>query len=345
MLKLKNGTVFLSVLSIIIFSQSCTDSANKRYISDTDTTYSPDIRSVSKKINASPDNAELYYNRANAFYFENNFKQALGDIDYAIELDSSNALYEYFRAKTLISGDTANSKEAIKSFQKSIRIKPNYVESMLDYGKLLIARQSYEEAEKIYFEANQADPSNPVPYFYLGIMAKEMKDTQKAMALFEKTLVYDGNYYDAIMQLANFYAESMNDKALPLFDRATKINPYFDEPIYAKALFLQKKNLYKDAAALYEQVAKMNPGHILCRYNLAYINVFFENYDIAKNLLTEVITMAPENADAYALRGLVYEKQKNNSSAMIDYQQALQYDKDQKSAREGLKRIKISISF
>lgn len=345
MLKLKNGGLFLCVLYLVFSEQGCKDTANKRYISDTDTTYSPDIRSVSKKINLSPDNPELYYNRANAFYFEGNFKQAVADIDYAIELDSANALYEYFRAKSLISGDTANSKEAIKSFKKSIRLEPKYVESMLEYGKLLIARQMYDEAEKVYFETNRIDPSNPAPYFYLGIMAKEMKDTQKSMALFEKTLVYDGNHYDAIMQLANFYAESLNDKALALFDRAAKINPYFDEPIYAKALFLQRKHLYKDAAGLYEQVVKMNPGHILCRYNLAYINVLFNNFDIAKKLLTEVIDLDPENSDAYALRGLVNEKQKNNSSAMIDYQTALQYNKDQKSAKEGLKRIKISISF
>lgn len=332
------------VLTSLILLGGCTDLPNKRYISEKDTTYSMDIRSISAKINKNPGNAELYYKRANTFYFEENFNQALYDIDYAISIDTSNALYEYKRGLYLISGDTADSKEAIKSFKKSLRIKPDYVEAMLAYGKLLIARQSYDEAQNIYTECNKIDPSNPVPYFYLGIMAKEMKDTARAIALFEKTLVYDGNYYDAVMQLGNYYAEKKNPDAVVMFNRAMAINPYSDEPVYAKGLYLQKKGLYKDAAALYETVAKMNPNHIFCRYNLAYINALFDNYEEAKNLLDEAILLDKNYADAYSLRGLMKEKLNNHTGAMVDYQTALQIDKKQKSAEEGLKRLKISIS-
>jgi len=154
MLKFKSFCVFLVLLFLFLVVPSCSDNANARYISEKDTTYSADIRSVSEKINKSPNNAELYYKRANTFYFESNIKQAILDIDYAIGIDSINPLYEFKRAEFLISGDTANSQEAIKSFKKAIRLKPNYVEAMLSFGKLLIARQSYEEAEKIYFACN-----------------------------------------------------------------------------------------------------------------------------------------------------------------------------------------------
>ncbi len=345
MLKFKSFCVFLVLLFVFLLVPSCSDNGAARYISEKDTMYSADIRSVSEKINKSPNNAELYYKRANTFYFESNIKQAILDIDFAISIDSINPLYEFKRAEFLISGDTANSKEAIKSFKKSLRLKPNYVEAMLAYGKLLIARQSYEEAEKIYFNCNKIDPSNPATYFYLGLMAKEMKDTTKALALFEKTLVYDGNYYDAIMQLGDYYAFKNDAKALVFYDRAMAINPYSEEPLYAKGLYLQKNNQYKDAAFIYEQVAKMNPGHILCRYNLAYINAFFKNYKIASDILDETLELDKTNADAYALRGLMKEKLNNHTGAMMDYQNALQLDKNQKAAEEGLKRLKYSISF
>ena len=282
MLKFKSFCVFLVLIFLFLVVPSCSDNANARYISEKDTTYSADIRSVSEKINKSPNNAELYYKRANTFYFESNIKQAILDIDYAIGIDSINPLYEFKRAEFLISGDTANSQEAIKSFKKAIRLKPNYVEAMLSFGKLLIARQSYEEAEKIYFACNKIDPSNPATYFYLGLMAKEMKDTAKALTLFEKTLVYDGNYYDAIMQLGDYYAFKNDAKALVFYERAMAINPYSEEPLYAKGLYLQRNHQYKDAAGLYEQVAKMNPGHILCRYNLAYINAFFNGQSLSQ---------------------------------------------------------------
>jgi tetratricopeptide (TPR) repeat protein len=157
--------------------------------------------------------------------------------------------------------------------------------------------------------------------------------------------VNDSRHYDALMQLGNYYAEKKDNRALMFFDKAIAVNEFSDEALYAKGLFLQNKHLYRDAAALYETVAKMNPSHVFCRYNLAYINALFENYRKAIDLLDETIDLAPEYADAYTLRGAMKEKLKNSTGAFNDYSKALQLDKDQKLAREGLNRINITISM
>jgi tetratricopeptide (TPR) repeat protein len=345
MLNFKSLCFSIFVICLLLFGTACKEARNTRYISETDTTYSADIRSVSKKINAQPKNAELYYTRSKAFYFEDNFKQAVLDIDYALTIDSVNALYFYQRGLYLMSGDTANAKEAEVSYRKAISFKRDFFDAYIALGELLLAKQKYTESEKNYIEANKLDPSNPLPYFYLGIIAKEMKDTSKAILLFEKTLVYDSRHYNSLMQLGNYYAEKKDKKALLFFDQAIAVNEFSDEAVYAKGLYLQKKGLYKDAAALYEQVAKMNPGHIYCRYNLAYINGLFGNYTKAVTLLDEAIDLAPEYADAYTLRGAMKEKLKNSTGAFNDYSKALQLDENQKLAREGLTRINITISM
>ena len=333
------------LLSLLVFTQSCNKKTAQRYISETDTSYSLDIRNVSKKINADPANPELYYKRSNAFFFEDNFKQATLDIEYALQLDSVSPLYNFCRGKYLMAGDTANAKEAEISFLKAIKTDPKFFDAHLDLAKLYLAKQSYEKSQEAYTKANKLDPSNPTPYFYLGIIAKEMGDTSKAMLLFEKTLVYDSKHYNAIMQLGNFYAETHNRKALLFFDRAMEINEYSDEAMYAKGLFLQKDRKYKDAAALYATVAKINPSHILCRYNLGFIEALFDNYQKAITHLDETINLAPEYADAYTLRGLMKEKLKNSTGAYNDYKNALLLDENQTKAKEGLKRINITISM
>jgi tetratricopeptide (TPR) repeat protein len=345
MLKFKSVCFSILVICLIILGTSCKDTKNARYISENDTTYSIDIRNVSKKINVKPTDAELYYTRSNAFFFEDNYKQALLDIDYALHLDSVNPLYHYQRGKYLMSGDTANAKEAEKSYKKALSFKPDFFDAYVALGQIWLAKQKYADAEKSYISANKLDPTNPMPYFYLGIIAKEMRDTAKALQLFEKTLVYDSRHYDALMQLGNYYSEKDDKKALMFFDKAIAVNEFSDEALYAKGLFLQKRQLYRDAAALYEQVAKMNPAHILCRYNLAYINGLFNNYAKAVSLLDETIDLAPEYADAYTLRGAMKEKLKNSTGAFNDYSKALQLDENQKLARDGLKRINITISM
>lgn len=345
MLYCKSICFSVMLLSLLVFTQSCNKKTAQRYISETDTSYSLDIRNVSKKINADPANPELYYKRSNAFFFEDNFKQATLDIEYALQLDSVSPLYNFCRGKYLMAGDTANAKEAEISFLKAIKTDPKFFDAHLDLAKLYLAKQSYEKSEEAYTKANKLDPSNPTPYFYLGIIAKEMGDTSKAMLLFEKTLVYDSKHYNAIMQLGNFYAETHNRKALLFFDRAMEINEYSDEAMYAKGLFLQKDRKYKDAAALYATVAKINPSHILCRYNLGFIEALFDNYQKAITHLDETINLAPEYADAYTLRGLMKEKLKNSTGAYNDYKNALLLDENQTKAKEGLKRINITISM
>ena len=341
---LKFKLVFF-LLALFLSFQSCQQKSDFRLIKDSDTSYSQDIRSISKKINESPKEAELYYKRANAFYFEDNFKEAITDIGYAIVLDSINPLYYLKKGQFLMAFDSVNSREAENSFKKSITLKKDYFEAYIELAKIQLAKQNYTDAEQSYIEANKLDPSSPTPYFYLGILAKEMKDTQKAISLFEKTLVYEGNHYDAIMQLGNYYAEKQNPKALMFFDRAIKINELSDEALYAKALFLQKEEKYKDAAALYELISKINPSHKFCRYNLAYINVLFKNYSDAQTLLDELILMEESYADAYALRGFIKETNNNKTGAYADYQKALEFDKNQTQAINGLKRVNISLSF
>lgn len=330
---------------LLLSQNSCEKKTPARYISDTDTLYSIDIRNVSKKINADPLNPELYYRRSKTFLAETNFKQASLDIDHAIKLDSNIALYHYVKGLTLMSGDTANAKEAERSYIKALKLQPQLFDANCELAKLYLAKQKYEESEKYYINANKIDPSSPIPYFYLGIISKEMGDTNKSILYFEKTLVYDGNHYDAIMQLGNFYSLRNDKKALMFFDKAIQLNEYNDEAIYAKGLLLQKQHKYKDAAALYEVVARLNPAHIFCRYNLGFINAYFENYTKALEYLDETIELDPEYADAYTLRGTVKENLKNSTGAYNDYKQAVLLDENQIKAKEGLKRINITISM
>ncbi len=347
-------TLCFSILTLILLASvpSCKKKNNARFISDTDTTYSADIRSISKKINESPENAELYYRRSNAFFQEDNFKQALLDIDFAIHLDSVNPLYYFYKGNYMMAGDTANALEAEKQYSRALSLVPSTndgknlkIDIQFELAKLLLAKQKYNESKAMYMSINKVDPSNPAPYFFLGMIAKEQGDTTTAIQLFERTLVYDDKHYNAIMQLGNIYAEWKDKRALELFDKALKINAYSDEAQYAKGLYLQRENKFKDAVILYESVARLNPAHILCRYNLGYIHGLFGDYNKAITYLDQAIDLSPEYADAYTLRGAMKEKTNNNTGAYNDYKMALQLDPKQRLAEDGLKRINITISM
>ena len=100
--------IVLSIVLIVVLS--CNSNRNSgRFISETDTTYSEDVRAISAKINAKPDDAELYYKRGNTFYYEKRFNDAVLDFEFAITLNPIQPLYHFRCAETLISMDSTNS--------------------------------------------------------------------------------------------------------------------------------------------------------------------------------------------------------------------------------------------
>jgi tetratricopeptide (TPR) repeat protein len=337
--------ICLSIFIMALYSSCQKNRLNLRVISDKDTSYSIDIRSVSEKINQNPQNADLYYKRANTFYFEDNYKEAIIDINAAIYFDSINPVYHYHYGKYLMSGDTANSILAEKAFLKAIQIKSDYMDAHQAIAYLYLAKQQYDLAEEHYTQASKLDPSNPEPIFYLGMIAKETGDTSKAILLFEKTLVYDSKYYNAIMQLGLYYANKNDSKALLFLDRALAINEYSDEALYAKGLYYQQNKKFKEASILYENCARVNPSHIFCRYNLALLNAMAKDYEKAILNLDAAIDLAPEYADAYTLRGRVYEMKKDKTRAYFDYLKAINLDSNQTIAKEGIKRVNINVTL
>lgn len=329
---------FLFILSFIVL-ESCQKSTSIRVISDTDTSYSEDIRAISAKINQSPSEPDLYFKRANTFYFENDIDEALIDIQYAIQLDSVNPMFELTKGKFLMSSDTANAKLAEQAFLKSIRLNPKGFEAYSELAFLYLAKQNYDDAQLYYTEASKIEPTNTTPFFYMGMIAKEIGDTAKAIQLFEKVLVYDSKHYNTIMQLGNYYAFKKDEKALLFFDRALAINEYSDEALYAKGLFLQKQGKFKDAVKLYETVYNVNPSHLYCRYNLGVINAMFGEYEEALKFINEIIDLEETYVDAYTLKGKVLESMKDIKGAKENYNKALSLDPQQSLATEGLKRL------
>lgn len=331
---------FLSFFFVLVLGTSCEQSKqSERFISDKDTTYSADVRNISAKINADPNNPELYYRRANTFFFEDNYDEALMDIRLSLKLDSLNPLYHYSKGRYLMAGDTANALDAEESFKTAITLKPDFRDAKMELATIYLAKQKYAESEKLLEEVNKAEPAFADAYFYLGVIAREKKDTFKAVALFERLLTFDDKHYNAVMQLGNLYAVKHDPKALAFFNRAIELNEFSDEAYYAKGLFLQKEGKYKDAEALYETVVRMNPAHIFCRYNLAFIHGQFGNYDKAIGYIQEVMDLAPNHADAYAMRGKINELRNQNGRARIDYQKALEIDSTNVNAKAGLQRV------
>jgi tetratricopeptide (TPR) repeat protein len=323
----------LSCFLLLIIAGACGSKVKGRYISDGDTTFSDDIRSISARINKEPSNADLYYKRANTFYFETRFRDALQDIDFALFLDSLNPVYHARKAEILMGNDSADSKLAMAHYRKALKLKPGMEDALSGLGKILLARQAYPEALETFNALLDVNPMNAGTLVIMGLAAKEMKDTAQAIMRFEKALSINPSEFNAVMQMANLYAARKPELALQYYDRALTVDEYSDEALYAKGFLLQQLGRYKDALSLYQRTKEANAGHRFAYYNSAVIYGLFKDFEEALRWLDDLIAIDENFVKAYHYRAFVNEQLGRTKDAIGDYRKTLELDPKNEDAR------------
>ena len=336
---MRRQTLFFLSVALLLVNCSQNYPEGALIISDTDTSFNEDIRSVSQKIRKDPFVAENYYLRANAFFFQKKYSNAIVDFNTALSLEPKNPLYKYRLAETFLEKDSANFEEASKQLKEAIQIKPDYVEAQYLYAKLLLARQQYDLCEPILITLSNNPDFGTKAQLLRVVSYKEQRDTLKALAILDKVLIEDPNNYDATMQKAMFLLDKDIETASQYVDKALVIDEFSAEALYAKAYIQQQKIKYADAEILYNRVIKINPSHVFAHYNLAVIQAIFDNHDAVIDLCSKIIDLEPENFKAFTLRGYALERKGNKKAARSDYQAALEIKPDYKQASEYLKEL------
>jgi tetratricopeptide (TPR) repeat protein len=190
---------------------------------DSVTTESEGVKAVSSEIEKDPENAELYYRRAVLYFDQKYLDRALGDIDYATRLDSINPLYQFYKGRILYAMN--RTQEAAKAYESAVALKPDYQEANMKLAELYFVVKEHQKSLNHLNVILAAEPANADAQFYKGMNQKEMNDTPRAVASFQKALENDKNYYDAAMQLGLLFTAKKDPVAKEYFTTAIRINP------------------------------------------------------------------------------------------------------------------------
>jgi len=300
---------------LLIFAACNNTSQSGRFIDESDTSFSLDIRSASAKINKNPQNAELYYLRGNAFYYEKRYKDALIDLEWACTLDEKQPVYHLRAAESYLSLDSAQSIKAKEHLNSAIQLKPDFYEAKSLLAYLMLARQQYTESEKLYLELQQIPDYREKAIVYRAIAAKEQKDTTSALKLLQLALKENSENYDATMQYTLLLMAKRDPESILWAKKAATMNEFSDEALYHYGLACQWEESFKTAMELYERTLKLNPNHVMARYNMAVIEYEFENYQTSLEHCKKIIDVAPDFKKATMLLSQCNEKLGNKKAA------------------------------
>ena len=163
---------------------------------------------------------ELQYNRANALFGLDRYKEALQGYSRAIELRPNYALaflgqsnvltkleahehaassidcaiklmpdYELlFFNRGNIMDTLGKTDEALRCFDRAIEIEPNYFQAWLNRSNLLGACKRFDEANQGYRKAIELNPMDSDAYINLAVNHMVLKDFDTAIEIFQKSI-------------------------------------------------------------------------------------------------------------------------------------------------------------
>jgi tetratricopeptide (TPR) repeat protein len=336
-------TLFIQLIyvtALILSGVSCKNKSNATTDSiakDSVVTELESAKAISRQIEADPENAELYYQRAVVYFDQKYLDRSLLDIEDALKYGGENPLYYFYKGKVLYSMN--RTQDAAKAYEQALSIKPDYQEARLKLAILYYIVKEHQKSVDALNVLIAADPASAEAQFYKGMNQKEMKDTGRAVASFQKALEIDNNYYDAAMQLGLLFTEKRDPIAPEYFATAIRLNPRSTEAYFGRAYYYQLKKQYQKSLFDYRKVIEYDPSNDKAYYNVGNINFEAGKYDEAMRSWNICIEMNNQNVMAYYMRGLLHEQRKNYKDAKLNYDYVLQLDPEYVLAKEGLQRL------
>lgn len=149
-----------------------------------------------------PDCALCYYNIGNSLFARGQYKKAIRCWLRTAELEPSHPQINYRIAQAYWSeGDNARARE---HFLAEIRTNPGDVDVILDFGLFLLEMGDIESAKEKFNRILELAPDSGAASFYLGEIAFNNRDNERAAQLLNQSLQNDNTLTGPRYRLAQY---------------------------------------------------------------------------------------------------------------------------------------------
>ncbi|MDP4263792.1 MAG: tetratricopeptide repeat protein [Bacteroidota bacterium] len=325
----------LVIISFLFILTACT---NKDDASPYDEILAqPLYASLTDSIKQQPKNDELYFRRA-VLLNKNNFPEpALADFQKAWSLHKYEK-YAFGIANIWLDKKPDSAaiflNEALKGLPESYLLR-------LSLARAYDALNKTGEALKVCNQLAGMQPARPEVLLLQSELLDKKGDSLGSIAPMEKAYSLSPASLEVGLKLAYKYAESKNEKVIPLCDsliRKDSLHLHAD-PFYVKGVYYSNINDKEKAIQWFDETI---------RYSYNYLNAYIEKGKIlvGQKKIAEALTVfklanriSPAFPDAYYWIGVCQEKQGQKDEARLSYEKAYSLDKTFTEAKDAADKI------
>jgi tetratricopeptide (TPR) repeat protein len=317
-------------------------SCGERKSTKGDNTESQDqaLEVLNKKIKANPNDASLYYQKADYLLNNGKLPDALMNFIVSVDLDSTNLNTWSKLSDVYMLMD--NYMEAENAMIQALKLKPDDENVLLKLAKYYIIFFNYEDAKTYLDRTLFKNNLNAQAYELYGTYYLEQGDTARAIGSFNRAVEIDDNLFDAYLSLALLYDLRSNPVAIDYYRNAIRVRPNTLHTHYKLAFYLQEKSgKIDDAMEIYNAILDKDPQYYYALYNKGYIYLVYKR---DPRTALDYFRQAVEFSDRKtpdALYNMAYclELLDNKREARQLYKQILEVFHDYELAIEGQRRV------
>lgn len=296
------------------------------------------VQQISNQIRKNPKRAELYIQRANAHIAEDMLLLAIEDVNRALMVDSSVAVYHALKGDIHYLNKAPD--KAVESFEKALELDPNNTDALLKMAEIKLLLRQYQQCFDLANAALRVNEQLFMAYFIKGYAHFELGDSSLFVSSVQTALELNPDFFDGFTMLGAYYASLGNDIAIDYYNSALELRPEHPEALYGKAIHLQNTGRNEEAVIIYQQMIDLNEESLFAWYNQGYILLEMEDQpEKAIPFFEKAVEINPNYVDAIYNIGLSYERLDKPDVAIGYYERALSLDPQYDLAAIGLGRL------
>ncbi|MHB1140924.1 MAG: tetratricopeptide repeat protein [Sulfuricaulis sp.] len=233
----------------------------------------------------------------------------------------------YFPAMTLLGTillQRGSPEEAIRLFGHSLEINPMQPDALYCQGIALHGMRRHNEALASYDRAIRLVPDFVQAHNNRGLVLEDLKRHDEALASYGRAIALNPRHANAYSNRGNILNKlAQYDAALASYDRAIEINPGNANACFNRGIALSKLKQHGEALASYDRAIALNPGYAKAYNNRGLSLATLKRHDEALASFSQTIALDPGFVEAYTNRGNALRDMKRYDEAFASYNQAI----------------------
>ncbi len=226
--------------------------------------------------------------------------------------------------------------EALNSFDRAIRLDPEYPDAYEGRGSVLYQLERYAEALASYEQAINLDPQFAQAYFGKGNVLYYLKRYSEALTCQEQAIQCDSTLMDAYLSKASvLYYMRRFPEALAVYEEVARRDSSCAQAYDGMGWTLRQLLRHKEAFAVYERALELDSNNPSSQNGIGRTLYRLGRFQEALPFFDKAEQLDPRNALTHEFRGDALYHMKRYAEALAAYNRSLELDSRMVAANEG----------